>query len=738
MSELQQSAHPVTGHDVVVVGIGAVSPYGAGVDALWEGVLSGMTAIRPVNLEGLPGEWIAGHVPGIHRRIGPSDPVLEFARTATDEAVGHVGGLPVDLTSGVVYGSCNGGLTTAEAFIGAGRGNVDDLRWLSPQAVAEAVAEGVSATGPVVSVNTACASGAHALMVAADLLANGECEIVVAGGADALSRTALVGFRRLGALASAPATPYAADRSGMSLGEGAASLVVCHRETARSRGWEILGVLSGFGMSADGYHITSPDPSGAGAGRAIAAALATSPVGSREVGYVNGHGTGTQKNDSAEALAVGVGLVGEPGRISLGSTKGWTGHLLGAAGALEAVITLLAIRHGVLPPSHGIEEVDPSIHCDVVTDVRQQTFGYAVSNSFAFGGANACLVLGSPAAPGASRQGSPEEVVLTSVGVQTPFDSSVAGVLARLHGGREPDWTRVEAEDDIPEMPRRVLRRVDRAGRLATTSAARALAGSGAEPGEFTGLFVGTAYGPTASLETFLRDVLADPDRGGSPAVFPNTVYNAPAGHATQLLGLRGPTATFTSDCAAGLVALGAAGHALGQTRARSIVVTALEVASPLAVGYRAATSTDPREAFHEVSVSVVAETATACRERGSTPLGRLVGTASGFGHDASGLRATLTGLLERAGSPGGVQPVTYWRSQGGPLEVLAESPGVEAVRDVLGTSGHHGSGTALLALGACLADGEAGLHLFAASTEAGAHTLALVEVPRSDQEKVS
>lgn len=720
--------------DVVIVGVGVVSPFGEGVERLWQGLLSGTTAIRGVSLDdALPGHWIAGHVPGARRGTGGDDPVFTFARTATAEALRGVGDLPDDLRVGVVYGSCNGALTTAEEVVGSivagGAPDLGRLQWLSPQAVAECVAEVVDATGPVVSVNTACASGAHAIIGAADQLRTGQADVVIAGGADALSRIALVGFRRLGALADEPATPYSAHRGGMSLGEGAASLVLTRRSRAEDLGWSVLGVLSGHGMSADGFHITSPDPSGAGAGRAIAAAVGSARVAAERIGYVNGHGTGTAKNDIAEDAAISVGL-GDRGPVALSSSKSMTGHLLGAAGAIEAVIALWALREGMCPPSHGVREVDPALRADIVTRPRPAPIEFAMSNSFAFGGANACLVLGRETAAGAEHVILDHDVVITAAAVLTPFDRNRDELAARFESGRRVDWEHRQLEPEIAGFAPRALRRIDRAGRIAVAGTSEACIEAGLTASEDVGLFVGTGFGPSESLETFMSDVLRSPSSGGSPAVFPNTVYNAPAGHVTQLLGLRGPTSTLTSDCAAGLAALSAASDALRVGRARAILVNALEVSSPMAVGHSLATrGGSARESLHEVSACFALETAWGARERGATVLADVVAAEAGFGLSELRLEDTLRRLLSGVASDLRAEGITYWRTAMRGLDHLSRSDGIDSVNDFVERCGYFGAGTSFAALATAIAQRQPGLHLIADSTARGAHSMTLIAV---------
>lgn len=702
--------------DLVVVALGAVSPYGHGVPALWDGIMSGATAIRPLGWDvGLDGRWIAGWVPDRRPGTGADDPVVAFALAATREARAGVTGDLDGATWGVVFGSCNGGLATAEDVLApAGLAGevaperVADLLWLSPQAVAEAVAASLGARGPVHSVNTACASGAHALMHGADLLRRGSCDLLLAGGADGLSRIALVGFTRLGALAAEPARPYAANRAGMSLGEGAAALVLCLRSTAEVRGLPVLATLRGVGASADGHHLTDPHPQGLGAGRAIRAALRAADVKAEQVGYVNGHGTGTPKNDVAEDAAITLGLGAGAAPVPLSSTKSMTGHLLGAAGALEAVVVVEALRRGVRPPSLGLDDgVDPRLRARVVRTPEEADLEVALSNSFAFGGANACLAIGRPRATGAEED--LDDVVVTGCAVTAADDT----------------------EPLVPDLgdllPRRVQQRTDRAGLLVVASALPALLDAGLEASEAVGLFVGTGFGPAENLEAFLREVLTSPATGGSPRRFPNTVYNAPAGHALQLCGLRGPTSTLTGNLAADLSAFALAYESLARGRAEAILVTGLEVSSSTALAVAARFGDDVL--LREASATVVLERRSRAVARGARVLATVRGHGGAFGRDA------WRRAFEAALADSTVEGATVWlgpHAEPAPavLAGLRADPRVGVVDRTRDLYGAHGGASTLVALATSLAgparDVE-GLVLTAASGT-GAHVAVLLE----------
>lgn len=241
--------------------------------------------------------------------------------------------------------------------------------------------------GPAFVVSTACSSGAKAFASAARLIALGVVDAAVVGGVDTLCLTTLYGFNSLELLSPDVCRPWDAGRRGLSLGEGGA-FALLQRDDSEPAGW-----LLGCGESSDGYHMSSPHPDGAGAALAMRHALDDADLAAQDIGYVNLHGTGTPNNDAAEDTAV-CAVFGET--LPVSSTKSATGHTLGAAGAVEAAITLLALRHGVVPAGLNVRERDPALRAHYVTEPLQRPLKAAASNSFGFGGSNACLVFGAP------------------------------------------------------------------------------------------------------------------------------------------------------------------------------------------------------------------------------------------------------------------------------------------------------------------------------------------------------
>ncbi|WP_432161937.1 beta-ketoacyl-[acyl-carrier-protein] synthase family protein [Streptomyces tendae] len=407
----------MTDPSLAVTGLGLVTAAGLGVDATWEGVLRGRSAgAKDERLAGLPVD-IACAVPGLQparhvdrRSVLIHDRFVQLAIVAAREAVADAGLDPLTWDGarvGVVVGCGLGGVTTWETqhrrLLERGPEAVSALLvpMLVPNMAAGHLAMDLRALGPNLVTATACASGGTALGTAARLLRDGTCDIVVAGGTEAgVSPLMVTGFAQMGALSrrvddpAAASRPFDADRDGFVIGEGSGMLVLERAADAEARGATVRARLVGHGASADAHHVTAPDPEGAGALRAMEAALAQAGVTGRDIDHVNAHGTSTPLNDAVEAAVLGR-LVGD--RATVTSAKGVLGHTLGAAGAIEAALTVISIERSTVPPTANLRRRDPAVDLDVVADApREQKVELAMSNSFGFGGQNAVLVFASP------------------------------------------------------------------------------------------------------------------------------------------------------------------------------------------------------------------------------------------------------------------------------------------------------------------------------------------------------
>ena len=384
---------------VAVTGLGVVSPFGAGVKAYWEGLTGGVCAIRPLTLIDTDGFRcrIGAEVPdsigGSARRSRADRFALAAAREALDDAgIGRADRADTAL----IVGAVGGGMLEAEAWYwqrarGAAAAPPRVLASCFPSSHVDVVGSVLGIGGPRETVVTACSSGAASLAMAADLIADGVVSVALAGGVDALTRICFMGFNTLKLLDPSPCRPFDRDRRGMSIGEGAAFVVLESVERARARDARVYAELTGYGMSTDAFHVTSPHPEGEGMIRAMRAALEQARVTPADVGYANAHGTATPQNDRIEARAL-RDVFGEGGLL-VSSTKSMIGHTMAAAGTLEAVATVLALGHEIIPPTARLENTDPDIPFDCVPRVaREAAVEHAISNSFGFGGQNVTLV----------------------------------------------------------------------------------------------------------------------------------------------------------------------------------------------------------------------------------------------------------------------------------------------------------------------------------------------------------
>jgi 3-oxoacyl-[acyl-carrier-protein] synthase II len=385
-------------HRVAITGIGVVSPVGIGQEAYWQGLLSPQpTGERKVH------DFDPAHFYEDSKAPRRADRFEQFAVAAAQEAMAQAGPLEADPERvGVLIGTGIGGVGSHESqtLVLAEKGSRRVSPFVVPMMMANGAAAAVSIRyglqGPCESLATACATGTHSIGSAARWIQSGLCDAAIAGGAEAaMTPIAIAGFSNMKALsASGISRPFDAGRDGFVISEGSGILVLEEWTRAETRGATILGEVLGSASLADAHHITAPAPGGHGATRCMERALKDAGLLPEAVAHVNAHGTSTPLNDAAEALGISK-VFGEPGPI-ITSTKGVTGHSLGAAGALEAIAVLLSMRHGQVPPTAGLEALDPDLpKIDVVQgEPRIWTPGPSLSNSFGFGGHNGTLVLG--------------------------------------------------------------------------------------------------------------------------------------------------------------------------------------------------------------------------------------------------------------------------------------------------------------------------------------------------------
>lgn len=395
-----------------------MTPLGVGTEALWSGVVAGESGIRPLTAFDVSsyGCRVAGEIPDFRpddhlglREVRAFARYLHLgvaaARLAWKDAAVSPGQIDSDRV-GVCLGSSVAAMGRAAddgvTFFQKGLSRVHPMFPLQyPGTVSSEVAIALGLHGPAYSIGTACTAGADAIGIAFAQVRSGTMDAAIVGGSDAPIFPLLFGsFDRMGALSNwqgppeRSSRPFSADRTGFVLSEGAGVLVIEAEEVARERGARVYAEMSGFGATCDAYHHLAPDPEGVQGARAIQLALEDASLRPEDIDYVNAHGTGTPKNDSTETTIMKRVFGEYAPRIPMSSSKSMLGHTIGASGAIESIISVLAVHHGVVPPTINLTERDPACDLDYVADgARRQTIGAALSTSFGFGSRNAALVL---------------------------------------------------------------------------------------------------------------------------------------------------------------------------------------------------------------------------------------------------------------------------------------------------------------------------------------------------------
>jgi 3-oxoacyl-[acyl-carrier-protein] synthase II len=385
---------------IVITGRGVVSPVASGVDPFFDGLLGMQGGISDEGIAPCDFDPETAMTPKEARR---TDRFAQLAIAAADQAADEAGLVDgVDPRRvGVIVGTGVGGLTTLQrectTWLAEGDRAVSPLfvPMMMPNAASGQIAMRRGLHGPGFSIASACSTGAHSIGEAARMIARGEVDAMIAGGTEAaLVGLCIAAFRRMGALSRVgESRPFDTRRDGFVMGEGSAVLVLEREEHAKARGAHIYARVTGYGASNDAFHITQPEENGRGAVEAMTAALADADLSPADVGYVNAHGTSTPINDRVETIALRQVFSDDGPPVS--SCKGAVGHTLGAAGAIEALACVEALRRGALPPTLGLEDVDPECAADHIAGAPREApdLRVALSNSFAFGGQNATLVL---------------------------------------------------------------------------------------------------------------------------------------------------------------------------------------------------------------------------------------------------------------------------------------------------------------------------------------------------------
>lgn len=624
---------------IAVTGLGAVTALGASAHESFDRILAGERGLRELSLFD-PGDVRTRLVAEVPDLRVPPDPAAsrtsELACLAAREAIAQA---RLDVHTrrvGLVLAGTTGEMLETEPLFAAlfatrrGDGSAarrEALSRMLDHPLSAPTDRLVAELGPfrrARSLSSACSGGANALVVGALWLELGLVDAVVCGGADALCSVTLSGFSALGALDPAGARPFDVSRRGLTLGEGAGMLVLERAEDATTRA---ICTLLGWASRAEAHHVTNPEPTGAAPFEAMRAALARAGLGPSDVDYVNAHGTGTPLNDPMEARALARLFGADLARVPVSSQKGMIGHTLAAAGAVEAVITALAIERGVVPPTGGLREPDPACALRHVTRAERRAVGAAISSSFGFGGMDTALVLGradrrSPA-PRPRRP-----VFVTGVSAVTP-----AGTFAGAAAADLPARTRGRADVDPPALDAERARRLDRASRIAALACEGAIGEEGRARG--TGLVLGMAFGAIDATAEFMRRLREKGARLVRPADFPTLVPSSPAGHVSIYLGLDGPVLLVADLAASGECAVAQAFELVSAGEAARVCAGAVEARSAIVEEVLTVAFGRARDAEHRAEGGAAIALAS---DAGPSALARLGEVLAWRADDASGL----------------------------------------------------------------------------------------------------
>lgn len=512
--------------------MGIISSLGIGLTATTKALRDNRSAIKPLDLFALlhgtplpvgqvPGIPVEGELPRTHRLAG----------LAAGQAMAG-GGLPPEA---IIVGTTTGGIATTEQLLRGGNHTKELYQYHGLHTVARHLAREFGCVGPALTVSTACSSGVVAIAIALQMLRSGMVKSVLAGGVDSLSRLTYFGFHSLQLVDRNGCKPLDVSRQGMAVAEGAAMLLLRAIQPENS-----LATLMGVGLSCDAYHAAAPHPEGQGAFMAMQRALQSSGLQPEDIGYINLHGTGTPDNDLAESKAVRRLFAVPP---PLSSIKGASGHSLAASGAIEAVVSVIAVSQGLLPANTSLQNVDPALGLNPLTEPLEQPVQAVLSNSFGFGGNNGSLVI---AAPGAYSEGPSRQ---TGGGLAIHGYSCLTGAgdltatMAMLAKG---DSAAGMAGSDAlsADLPPQLIRRLKRLPRITLALAVMADKDFGDEEQKPGAVFMGTGWGALSETYDFLARLTDTGEQFPSPTDFVGSVHNGPASQVAIMYGATGPNIT--------------------------------------------------------------------------------------------------------------------------------------------------------------------------------------------------
>jgi 3-oxoacyl-[acyl-carrier-protein] synthase II len=628
----------------VVTGLGVVSPFGAGVDTFEAALLTGRASTAPVGIFDATPYRICIAQTVNHELRGPGDPAVSFAVRAADEALSQAElDVAAGETCGLAMATTAVGWTAGQRLYNAYR-CADDLTFaqmieepdqLFKEALILALASRFGLEGPGVLLSPACAAASSAIAWAAQRIRDGDVNVMLAGASDALTQVVFAGFHAMRLLSEA-CRPFSADRRGLVLSEGAALLVLEEEAHALARGATILARLSGWGLSCDAVHPTSPASDGIL--RAMTAALANAGLSADEVGQVSAHGTGSVANDAAEAIAIGALLGDRVAEVPVSAIKGTLGHTEGAAGAFAALAAVLSLQHETLPPLAGYLAPDASLPALRLATNRTERFeaSNVLVNASGFGGANVSLVF-EKAGRLLARQVHGERPVRHAV---------VTAITARSQRAK-----RLATPDEPRFWPRGSSLRLDRISSLVMSAAEDVLGPEAAgEIDPTTAVVLGTTYGSQARHESIWSALAEGSPHDVDPNDFAMSTFNAPGSAVASAYGFGGANLIFLG-ATGGLAAIDEATRQITSGRAQRVLAGAYEEVTPY---FRRLLRGQGEHALEEAVALLTLEDEATSQGRDITPLARILGAVSrapgGRWPGAAEIGATMRAALSRAG----------------------------------------------------------------------------------------
>lgn len=646
---------------MAVTGLGVVSCAGRTVTAFAESLRAGRDGFVPIEDPRIA--HLKARYAGLVRDVD-DDPALpgcdrsvHLALAAAREALASAAVRPGDFgrRMGLVFGTCSGPMLLLERhYERLARGDPpaasESTFPLEYSSGAKALAHALGIEGFSTTAVTACSAGTSAIAMGADLLRAGLLDIVLAGGADAFAPSTVTGFDALKATAAGRCAPFSRP-PGLALGEGAGFLVLEAMESAGARGAAVLAEVVGAGMGNDAYHCSSPDPTGAGLGAVMHRALADAGLDPEAIAYVNAHGTGTEANDKAESKAL-IRVFGERARqIPVSSTKSMVGHCLGAAGALEAIASIVCARAGVFPPTAGYNGPRDGCTLDYVPEAGRpwHPTGFFMTNNSAFGGHNASLVLALSDPRPRDTDPADDSVVITGCGMVSPAGLGVAAFLDARREGRI--GTTVDDEAALRFDRRLDLRSLDPGSRWATIAAQMAIQDAGlgrraAQPGD-VGLYLHVNGAPVWAESEWLRSMFATGFHQEQLGAFPYIVPCSVTGNVCRELRLSGHNATLCAGPGGSVSTLALAACAIRNGHARALLVGGVDVRAD-----------GGGTGAMDGAALLMLESGSHARARGARPLASVAGMAfatevrnlqTGNG-DTAGLEAVAREAMARSG----------------------------------------------------------------------------------------